>query len=420
MLEKELFDAIIEGNEEKVRGLLEQEQGANPNAADENDWTVLHEACSRAHIGIIRLLLEKGANVNAVYSEGQTLDKIENITPLYLLCKKLGNSKSIIRLLWEHGAEVTGFNVLCFWNLLFSLRDYDNMDLNSMELDLSFRGVGDKELKQLATALQSKYFTNVTKLKLMGNHFSDDGLIFLASALKKNRLESLDLSFNDIGSRWLLPSGIKYLIDGLNYNQKMESLNLIGCRLNKSEKQLLNAFWQPKQHYMIVNGLDSLSELKKINSNNNQEAKENYESKYQQQESKNKIYKIAIGVLAIILTPVSLLLTLPMYFYSKRNTDIQKLEISQETYDEVKEKKRLLKQYTNYKVEKDDQKPKKVFMNQNEKNKFVYLVDKSQLARFKLFSKHNLGYLKDNAEKIANQVQHSRAESKNIFLKSNG
>src|SRR6188474_211914 len=161
MLEKELFAAVIAGDEEKVRNLLQQ--GANPNAANENDWTVLHEACSRYQIGIIRLLLEKGAEINAVYSEGQTLDKVENITPLYLICKEWKKDgwkcEAIVRLLWEYGAELGGFNEICFLHLVSALRGYEDVNLNSMNVDLSLRGIGNKELKCLAAMLQAGYFT---------------------------------------------------------------------------------------------------------------------------------------------------------------------------------------------------------------------------------------------------------------------
>jgi len=61
--EDELGFAAGEGNLEEVCRLLDA--GANPNWFDELGWTALHHAVKGGHIDLVRLLLSRGANVNA-------------------------------------------------------------------------------------------------------------------------------------------------------------------------------------------------------------------------------------------------------------------------------------------------------------------------------------------------------------------
>jgi ankyrin repeat protein len=42
------------------------EKGANPNATDESQWTPLLSAASAGHTEVVKLLLLKNADVNAV------------------------------------------------------------------------------------------------------------------------------------------------------------------------------------------------------------------------------------------------------------------------------------------------------------------------------------------------------------------
>ena len=64
-LEDELFEAVASPYENvaRVRELLEK--GANVNAKDSNGDTPLHKAACRGYARVARLLIEHGADVNA-------------------------------------------------------------------------------------------------------------------------------------------------------------------------------------------------------------------------------------------------------------------------------------------------------------------------------------------------------------------
>ncbi len=91
-----LLDALKRGDKEAVEILLE----LGPNEIDINDEecgvTPLHLASSIGYIDIIRMLLEKGADINAQDNYGQT--------PLYYASGQ--NNVEIVRMLLEGGADI--------------------------------------------------------------------------------------------------------------------------------------------------------------------------------------------------------------------------------------------------------------------------------------------------------------------------
>ncbi|KAH8780344.1 ankyrin repeat-containing domain protein, partial [Hyaloscypha finlandica] len=60
----------VSGHVNVIKLLLEK--GANVDTADEGGQTPLHQASMIRHIDVIKLLLDKGANVNAVNGARQT------------------------------------------------------------------------------------------------------------------------------------------------------------------------------------------------------------------------------------------------------------------------------------------------------------------------------------------------------------
>lgn len=46
------------------------QQGSDSNAKDNAGWTPLHEACSRGHSDVVRVLVKYNADVNACSNDG--------------------------------------------------------------------------------------------------------------------------------------------------------------------------------------------------------------------------------------------------------------------------------------------------------------------------------------------------------------
>ncbi len=91
-----LEQAVYANNEEAVRCALAA--GESPNTEVDYMWTVLHCAAARGQSGIVRLLLEAGADANAVaWYEGDT-------TPLHLAT--FNGDVETVRALIEAGADL--------------------------------------------------------------------------------------------------------------------------------------------------------------------------------------------------------------------------------------------------------------------------------------------------------------------------
>ena len=90
-----LYNASKRGEEGEVRRLLAR--GVRPDEyKDGLGWYALHEAASEGHTGIVRLLVEAGADVNAVTGGGNT--------PLHMAC--YNGHVEAARCLLSRGAEV--------------------------------------------------------------------------------------------------------------------------------------------------------------------------------------------------------------------------------------------------------------------------------------------------------------------------
>ena len=94
MSDEEFLELCMNGTREEVASAIKA--GANMNAADEDNWTVLHcAALGNENPSVLEILIENGANVNAKDNGGNT--------PL-ILAVAGGKPKNILLLL-DRGAD---------------------------------------------------------------------------------------------------------------------------------------------------------------------------------------------------------------------------------------------------------------------------------------------------------------------------
>jgi len=120
------MDIILEtimGNFDNVSHLLDT--GADINTRSKTtDYTPLHYACSKGDTKIVRLLIDRGVDVNAC-------DKYST-TPLILAIEN--NNLEIVRLLLEHGADVNPYYKDSRIPLI-TASIYGNLDIVQLLLD---------------------------------------------------------------------------------------------------------------------------------------------------------------------------------------------------------------------------------------------------------------------------------------------
>ena len=89
-----MFVACVKGDVDALRLLLDK--GADVNRADEAGVTPLFIVCLMGHVDAVRLLLEKGVDVDRPNNKGQT--------PLHVACRK--GHEECVKLLLEANATV--------------------------------------------------------------------------------------------------------------------------------------------------------------------------------------------------------------------------------------------------------------------------------------------------------------------------
>ena len=94
-MEKLLLKACQNGQKGVVLAFLKKD-GLNVNAVDEFGLAPLHYACKRGYRDIVKLLLDKEADVNQISNE--------SMTPLH--AASTSGNKEIIKLLFDAGADI--------------------------------------------------------------------------------------------------------------------------------------------------------------------------------------------------------------------------------------------------------------------------------------------------------------------------
>ncbi|KAJ7298032.1 hypothetical protein O6H91_Y020900 [Diphasiastrum complanatum] len=97
---QQLYEAVLDGDTFVVAGLIAKEPQLVNRTAHYRQLAPLHLAASNSQFDVMNILLQQGANVNAISHIGQT--------PLMLACK--AGSLACVQQLLEHGANVLSFD----------------------------------------------------------------------------------------------------------------------------------------------------------------------------------------------------------------------------------------------------------------------------------------------------------------------
>lgn len=91
---------VAAGNGKVSTSRLLIEKGANIEASDKNGWTPLMSAAVRGYDAVVRLLIEKGAKVNATKADGGTA----------LMVASEGGKEKTVKILLDKGAKIDVVN----------------------------------------------------------------------------------------------------------------------------------------------------------------------------------------------------------------------------------------------------------------------------------------------------------------------
>ncbi|XP_036400661.1 BRCA1-associated RING domain protein 1 [Megalops cyprinoides] len=162
--ETPLHLAAIKGDVGMVKELLEQ--GADPNLKDHAGWTPLHEACNLGHLGVVEVLLQQGALLNT--------PGYQNDSPLHDAVRN--GHMAIVKLLLEHGASRDVLN-------MFGLRPVDCAETAEMQVVLQAGGPHPPSTPLSPSASISKVPGGVQR---------EGGVIFLGSKLTTPQQKQLN------------------------------------------------------------------------------------------------------------------------------------------------------------------------------------------------------------------------------------
>jgi ankyrin repeat protein len=79
------------------------EYGAELNKRDEEGWTALHKAAKNGHVETVALLIEHGAELEAV-------SKKEGLTAMHTAASALHRGEEVVKCLWKAGVDIDARN----------------------------------------------------------------------------------------------------------------------------------------------------------------------------------------------------------------------------------------------------------------------------------------------------------------------
>jgi len=109
-IDAQLVQAAYDGNEASVIDLLNQ--GANPNALDNNGYPALIYACAYGYEGIVEALLDKTAAINTKYNE---------VYPIFAAVRN--DNKTTIQMLLDKGAYINVKDSEGYTPLMFAAQE---------------------------------------------------------------------------------------------------------------------------------------------------------------------------------------------------------------------------------------------------------------------------------------------------------
>lgn len=155
-----LLESAARGDIEDVRKLLNQ--GVNPDVANEDGLTALHQACIDDNEEMLKLLLEYGANVNARDSELWT--------PLHAAatCGHAHLCKHLI----AKGAELLAVNA--DGNMPYDICE-DEVTLDYIETEMAKVGITQEEIDEKRLIPERNMLDDVTRLARSGGPLDERG-----------------------------------------------------------------------------------------------------------------------------------------------------------------------------------------------------------------------------------------------------